>query len=465
MKPFIHRLHIALIAFPCILFLSAARGAAAQGEPPSYRYVFPVQPAGSATFTPEHHDYPATDIFAPAGSLFVAPTAGVIEFISREDLWDPKADDPATRGGLAVSLVGDDGVRYYGSHLSEVAEGLTVGMRVEAGQMLGRIGRSGNARGTPVHLHFGISHPTFPEDWLTRRGEVSPYPYLKAWLQGEMRTPELPYRSCAAEGTAAAPNCQVIATSVEGRAVEAYRFGNGPVKIALIGGIHGGYEWNSVALMHRLIAHLTAGPTAVLTQTTLYVIPLLNPDGLAHSGGAEGRFNGNGVDLNRNWGCLWQAKATWKGRAVNPGPYPFSEPESRALRDFLVGEDFGAAVFYHSAGGLVTAGARCGGGEASRAFSHAIARVTGYTSMRFPQSDVTGDASDWLAAQGIPAVTIELSTRTGLDWTQNLKALAVIQQVALQQASGRETKAPQKVPFFSLPWLSYPLLGRQADGL
>jgi len=461
MKPLTHRSVIALFI---LIIIIAVEDAAAQGETPFQRYVFPVQPAGSARFTSEHHDYPATDIFAPAGSLFVAPTAGVIEFISREDAWHPQVDDPATRGGLAISLVGDDGVRYYGSHLSEVAEGLAVGARVQAGQALGRVGRSGNARGTPAHLHFGISHRTFPEDWLTRRGEVSPYPYLKAWLQGEMRTPQLPYRSCAAEGTQAAPNCQMIATSVEGRAVEAYRFGDGPVKIALIGGIHGGYEWNSVALMQRLIAHLTAHPTAVLTQTTLYVIPLLNPDGLARSGGAEGRFNGNGVDLNRNWGCLWQPKATWKGRAVNPGPQPFSEPENQALRDLLLGNRFHAAIFYHSAGGMVTAGARCGGGEASRAFSHAIARVIGYTPMRFPQSDVTGDAADWLAAQGIPAVTIELSTRTGLDWTQNLKALEVIQQVAIQQAAGQEVKAPPQ-PLLPLPWPSYPLIGRLAEGL
>ncbi|MCC7352539.1 MAG: peptidoglycan DD-metalloendopeptidase family protein [Anaerolineae bacterium] len=445
------------------LFLGWALGVVASPEEPKYRYVFPVQPPDVAHFAPEHHDYPATDIFAPAGALFVAPTDGVIEFISREDLWNPEADDPVTRGGLAISMVGDDGVRYYGSHLSEVDGALAAGMRVQAGQTLGRIGQSGNARSTPSHLHFGISHPTFPDDWAVRRGEVSPYPYLQAWLKGEMRAPAILSRSCAASGAEAASNCEIFGYSAQGRPLEVYRFGNGPVKIALIGAIHGGYEWNSAALMHRLMAHLVANPTLVFTRTTLYVVPLLNPDGLARSGGPDGRFNGNMVDINRNWDCLWQPRAEWKGRAVSPGARPFSEPEAQALRDFLLDGRFRAAVFYHSSGGMVTAGARCGGGDASRAFSHAIARATGYTSMRFPQSDVTGEAADWFTSQGIPAVAIELSTHVSLDWAQNLKALQAIQQVAV--ANSPSQPPVQEVPLIPIPGLPYPLIWRWAEGL
>jgi hypothetical protein len=51
--------------------------------------------------------------------------------------------------GIAVAIIGDDGVRYYGSHLSEIARGIKPGMRVTAGQVLGFTGASGNARGTP----------------------------------------------------------------------------------------------------------------------------------------------------------------------------------------------------------------------------------------------------------------------------------------------------------------------------
>jgi peptidoglycan LD-endopeptidase LytH len=89
-------------------------------------------------------------------------------------------------------MVGDDGVRYYGSHLARVAAGISPGMRVVTGQLLGRTGQSGNARGTDPHLHFGISHPTTPDDWAVRRGEINPYPYLNAWRDGINLMPDLP---------------------------------------------------------------------------------------------------------------------------------------------------------------------------------------------------------------------------------------------------------------------------------
>jgi murein DD-endopeptidase MepM/ murein hydrolase activator NlpD len=82
-------------------------------------------------------------------------------------------------------------VRYYGSHLSTIAPGLTVGQRVRVGTLLGYTGKSGNARFTPPHLQFGISQPTTPDDWQVRRGQISPYPYLTAWAQGESLTPLL----------------------------------------------------------------------------------------------------------------------------------------------------------------------------------------------------------------------------------------------------------------------------------
>ena len=155
------------------------------------RYVFPLRPPGVADYSQGHHDYPATDIFAPPGTRFVAVTAGVIDEVSRRDRWTPEEDDPATRGGRFVSLIGDHGVRYYGAHLSSVAPGIAAGVRVETGTLLGRVGNSGNARGISPHLHFGISHPTFPGDWEVRRGEIDPYPYLQAWRAGVDRTPSL----------------------------------------------------------------------------------------------------------------------------------------------------------------------------------------------------------------------------------------------------------------------------------
>jgi len=152
------------------------------------RYFFPV--AGcEVKYGQYHHDYPASDIFAAKGCRFLATTSGVIDEISRVDLWSGRENLGQTRGGLFVSLIGDDGVRYYGSHLSKVSKKLEVGVRVKAGRYLGKIGTTGSARGTPPHLHYGISWPTENNNWLIRRGMISPYKYLQAWQAGEDLSP------------------------------------------------------------------------------------------------------------------------------------------------------------------------------------------------------------------------------------------------------------------------------------
>lgn len=143
-------------------------------------HTFPVR-ATRANYTRGHHDYPATDIFCPVGSLFVAPIAGVVDFVSERDLWDPRTDRPEHRGGIAVAIVGVDGWRYYGSHLQSLADGIRVGERVHENQVLGLVGSTGNARGMSPHLHFGISVPSHSADWKARRGQVDPYPYLQLW--------------------------------------------------------------------------------------------------------------------------------------------------------------------------------------------------------------------------------------------------------------------------------------------
>jgi murein DD-endopeptidase MepM/ murein hydrolase activator NlpD len=156
------------------------------------RHIFPIDPPSVTSYSPGHHDYPATDIFCPQGSHFVAVTDGTVDYVSTVDTWDPNVDDPATRGGLSVAIVGDDGIRYYGSHLSAIAPGIHPGLRVHAGDLLGLTGKTGNAANVDPHLHFGISHPTTPDDWEVRRGEVDTYPILQAWQRGENLTPTVP---------------------------------------------------------------------------------------------------------------------------------------------------------------------------------------------------------------------------------------------------------------------------------
>ncbi len=179
-----------------------------EATPP--RYFFPVQNADCG-YGPDHHTYPATDIFCPTGSTLVATTSGIIDWITRTDNWDPATNLPDDRGGLSLAIIGDDGLRYYGSHMESIAPELEVGTRVTAGQYIGTLGITGNARFTPPHLHYGISYPTTPDDTLVRRGVIPPYTYLRAWERGENITPgtgmsPLPVPPIVTTGSAEAEN-------------------------------------------------------------------------------------------------------------------------------------------------------------------------------------------------------------------------------------------------------------------
>jgi murein DD-endopeptidase MepM/ murein hydrolase activator NlpD len=151
-------------------------------------YQFPVTGC-EVNFARAHHDYAASDILAKAGCKFVAPIDGVIDEVSRVDTWSGKVNLGITRGGRSVSLIGSDGVRYYGSHLRSIPSNIVPGLAVKAGQTLGSIGSSGSARGTAPHLHFGISWPTAADIWWVRRGEVLPWKYLNAWKEGKDLSP------------------------------------------------------------------------------------------------------------------------------------------------------------------------------------------------------------------------------------------------------------------------------------
>ena len=151
-------------------------------------YLFPVADC-EVNYARAHHDYAATDILAKAGCKFIAPINGVVDEVNRVDTWKSPPNLGITRGGLSVSIIGSDGVRYYGSHLRSIPASIQPGVSVKAGRVLGSIGSTGSARGTAPHLHFGISWPTAPQIWWVRRGEVLPWKYLDAWKAGKDLSP------------------------------------------------------------------------------------------------------------------------------------------------------------------------------------------------------------------------------------------------------------------------------------
>jgi murein DD-endopeptidase MepM/ murein hydrolase activator NlpD len=107
--------------------------------------------------------------------------------VRRDDTYDPLVDNPATRGGRSVSILGDDGVRYYMAHFDEIVEPLAVGDRIAIGERLGTMGSTG--RSSACHVHFSISPPCSGTEWSVRRGVIWPYPYLDAWRTGDQLGP------------------------------------------------------------------------------------------------------------------------------------------------------------------------------------------------------------------------------------------------------------------------------------
>lgn len=229
-----------------------------------------------------------------------------------------------------------------------------------------------------------------------------------------------------------------IGTSVEGRPIEAYTYGNGTTQLLFVGGVHGGYEWNSVLLAYAFMDYLDKNPSAVPSSLKVTVIPSANPDGVFKVIGKEGRFkasdapdegetisgrfNANGVDLNRNFDCKWQKESTWRSKAVSAGTKPFSEPEARAIRDFVLSTDPAAVVFWHSQANAVYA-SECEKGILPETLSvmNAYAKAAGYPAVdSFDAYQITGDAEGWLASIGIPAITVELKTHETIEWDKNL---------------------------------------------
>lgn len=160
-------------------------------DPLSVRHAYPVDPQVNSSWTPQAHaNYQATDVFSSAGcgTHLLSPVDGTVDQVL-PDVYDPAVDDPATRGGNAVSIIGDDGVRYYLAHFQAIDPTITPGARVTAGQLLGELGETGRAGA--CHVHFGLSLPCpgQPDEWWVRRGVIWPDEYLASWKEGGNLSP------------------------------------------------------------------------------------------------------------------------------------------------------------------------------------------------------------------------------------------------------------------------------------
>lgn len=132
---------------------------------PALPYPMPVQGASPRRLTDQWgaprsggRRHQGIDIFAPCGTPVLSATEGIVFTVGENAL-----------GGQIVRVLGPGGNWHYYAHLSRYGD-VTRGDRVQPGTVLGYVGQTGNARGTPCHLHYGV--------YSWGGGAQNPYPML-----------------------------------------------------------------------------------------------------------------------------------------------------------------------------------------------------------------------------------------------------------------------------------------------
>jgi N-acetylmuramoyl-L-alanine amidase len=195
---------------------------------------------------------------------------------------------------------------------------------------------------------------------------------------------------------AASPQRILFGHSPQGRPLVAMRIGDpgSPNKALVVGNIHGD-EPAGTAVTRQILRRFRAAG-----GVDLWVVKTVNPDGLA-----EGRRkNAHGVDLNRNFSYRWRDGIP-PSSGYYPGPHPFSEPESRAVRKLVRRVQPRVSIWFHQPWDQVLA--PCSGpAPLQRSFS----RLSGIPLKRCRGHDLRGTAIDWQqhVLPGTHAFVVEL---------------------------------------------------------
>ena len=254
-----------------------------------------------------------------------------------------------------------------------------------------------------------------------------------------------------------------IGKSVQGRDLYCITIGQGDKKVFL-NGAHHALEWITASLLASWCADYIDAIKAdgeiggkrareMYNLCTYYIVPMVNPDGvnivingltaenpqylsvmeLIGDGDVkkEWQANINGVDLNHNYDALFYEYARIAeesgygspGPRRYPGPFPFSEPETAAIRKFVLDEEFPFAVAFHSQGEVIYWSFN---GFGFYREARALADASGYTLDTASGISSYSGFKDWyLDKFNLPAFTVEVGVGTNplpFDQFEQIKA-------------------------------------------
>lgn len=232
-----------------------------------------------------------------------------------------------------------------------------------------------------------------------------------------------------------------IGESVMENKIYCLKIGNGKRKI-FINGAHHGLEYLTSAFIMRFISEYAYSiknknyffekdPEELFESVSLFCVPMVNPDGVdiaihglditnpyhrklismvgIHSFNKVWQANANGVDINHNYDAGWRVVSEYPSPSKYSGPYPESEPETKAITDFVRSENFDILIAFHSQGGEIYYDFDGKMSADSLILAQNFASVSGYIPTKTSGSASFGGCKDWFIKEfGKTGFTIEM---------------------------------------------------------
>ncbi|MGM9943733.1 MAG: M14 family zinc carboxypeptidase [Lysinibacillus sp.] len=269
---------------------------------------------------------------------------------------------------------------------------------------------------------------------------------------------------------------ELIGKSVEGRNIHALKVGTGKKMILMDASTHAREHMATNVLMEMIDEYTVAyannsnfgkyNVRSVLSNVSIWFVPMVNPDGVTlvqygpnamknpaqvkkinnySSDFGRWKANARGVDLNRNFDARWaglpKGSPSWH---MYRGLAPFSEPESKALGQFMSKYPFKTNLAIHSSGQIIYWGYNEQTKFRNTNLARLLSNTTGHSLVKSSQTAPSGASTVYFTkVTGMPGMTIEIAPYAGnapvplLRWNDVWKRMQYVGLVGATEANSR----------------------------